>query len=400
MFPRLRTALLFIIVFIVAGVCTVPWPELWEDSIPGDNFALAKENIAIFLSAADHPAYEEIDWRDIWSQKAPTPLAIIFSPFTKKFGPEISINLAAWLGLFFTFLCAYLFFWEISGDFYPGIIGGAIFAFSPYCLGEIGAGFIATGTPFVIPLALFFFIRFVDKGGAVYGISAALLMVAGAWYYYTFGMLILIFAVMATIAAFFDEGLKAAGRGLFVTVISIALYIPILNRTNFSGFRLKFNNVAVDLLSIFYPTDFSGYTFPVIALIGACISSLFIKDKRLFWWAGAGVFFLFALGPYVVIAGRIAGIPGPAAILEFSWKSAPVFYADQCIIGCQLCLCALIAMGHRALLERLEAKEKDISLATRGILFLILIFAVIFAPGETVSIPILTDELINHPPLF
>ena len=391
--PRFKIFFIFFVAFIVCGLCSVPWPGNWDERVPGTAESEAWQTLWVF----DHARSglfggKEIDMvADVNPPQGTLlhpyvsmiyPLAM--APLTKALGPAIAVNIAVWLGLYLTFLCAYLFFWEVSGDFWPGVLAGFAFACGTYSLSEIGNGAVTTGVPFMVPLAGFFVIRFLDRGGTVYGILAIIMMVLTSQFNITFGYVIWLFAACATIYALFDEGVRAFTRGLVALIASLVLFLPnliVLERATGEPSVAH----SLDLLSPFFFRGQYPNVFPIVPCLAAIAATFIVKNKRDFWWVVGAIFFALSLGSLIMIGGRPTQAPGLGALYQSLplWPNGPDPY--RFIIGTWLAFCALFALGVRHLLERLESKGKDESLATRGIYLVLIVIALFTASGETVA---------------
>ena len=379
------------VVFLVCGICSVPWPGSWGDQVTGSEkgevwqslWALDHGKNAWFLGGdiGHAPNINPPKGENLYPH-VPMGLAAIWAPITEIVALPIAYNLAAWLGLFLTFFCAYLLFWEISGDFWPGIIGGAAFTLAPYGIMEIGNGAITTGTPFVVPLAVFLLVRYLDKGTTLYGLLTVFSFSATILYHFTFGLILLVISLCASMVALFDEGPRAFLRGITATVAPVVLVLPLFSNI-YSPDAPIFIDTAGPHLGLSGTLSSMGETsfiFPIIPFIGAVAGTFFIKNKRIFWWVLALVFLLFAFGktilPFAADSTSLINIiPGVPAIYD------PFRFT----IGLQLALCAIFSMGIRKVLDRLEEKDKDESLVKRGIFMVVLVTAVILTPGDTVS---------------
>lgn len=390
---RLKTFLIFAVAFIVCGLCSVPWPGNWKERIPGAEESEAWQTLWVF----NHARSGLFGGKDIAIVPDVNPpqgtllhpyvsmiYPLAFAPLTKAFGTSMAVNIAAWFGLFLTFLCAYLFFWEVSGDFWPGVLAGFAFACGTYSLSEIGNGAVTTGATFMVPLTAFLVVRFVDRGGAVYGILAILLLVLTSQYNITFGYVVWFFTACATVYALFDGGMGSFLRGITALVVSLVIFLPslvVLERATGEPSVVH----SLDLLSPFFYKGQFPNVFPIVPGIAAIAATFIIKNKRDFWWIVAALFFALSLGSLIMIGGRPTQAPGLGVLYQSLplWPNGPDPY--RFIIGTWLAFCALFAMGARQLLERLEKKGKDESLATRGIYLVLIIIALITASGETVA---------------
>ncbi len=388
---KLKIAFLFFVVFIACGVCAVPWPGSWGTSVTGSDKGGVRQSLwafdhgknAMFLGAEfgraakiNPPTGENL------YPHVPMGFPIIWAPVTNLLGLLVAYNLAAWFGLFLSFLCAYLLFWEVSGDFWPGVIGGAAFIFSPYILFEIGAGQITTGAAFIVPLALFFLIRFLDNGAFIYGLLAVLTISAAILFSFAYGLLLLVFAICAAVAAVFDEGAGAFFRGITAAVVPVVLALPFISNLYLPDVTfLAGNSIAgIDFFGFLQKEGASNFLFPVLPLVGAVAATFFLKNNRGFWWIMAAVFLLLSFGHNLFPAD----LKQKTFLLELIPGFPKIIDPYRFLVGVQITLCALLAMGVRSVLEKLEKKEKDESLVTRGLFLLIIVFGLIIAPKAIV----------------
>ena len=93
-----------------------------------------------------------------WATSVPG-LALAFSPLTVLFGPIVSFNvaellmpaLAAWTAYL---LCRYLF-----RSFWASLVGGYLFGFSSYVLGQLNEGHMHLTAVFLLPLVALVVVR-------------------------------------------------------------------------------------------------------------------------------------------------------------------------------------------------------------------------------------------------
>jgi hypothetical protein len=96
-----------------------------------------------------------------WATSVPLP-ALLAAPLTHAWGPVVTWNalclaapaLAAW--------CAFILCRYISDSFFPSLIGGYLFGFSPYMLGEL-LGHLSLILIFPVPLALYLVLLRLDQ---------------------------------------------------------------------------------------------------------------------------------------------------------------------------------------------------------------------------------------------
>ena len=370
---KVRLFLLFALVFLTIGICAVPWPGDWSDTVPGNSeYEPTFVNLwSLWYGGEVLAGRQNLSHTDLINRpegvdlypNAPQFWMMLWSPFTQKWGPEIALNLATWIGLYLTFLCAALFFWEISGDLYPGVIAGAVFVLYGFPMLDVNIGSIATAAPFLIPLAAFFIVRTIDRGAFVYGLLAVVCSVAAFYYHFIFGAIIVVFAALAAVWALFDEGVGAMLRGIGLVGTILALASPLLLD------YAKLPDTYFAMADSGFPAGARLHFLllvPGVAIFGATVATWFIRKEAAFWLVVAAVFGLL--------------IPLTAAWHPFDAHLVPD--PKRWALGASLGLCAAIAMGLRRLLDFLEAQERDESLPTRGILFLVLITAAFILPNN------------------
>jgi hypothetical protein len=385
----LKLALVFAVIVLVCGAASVPWPGNWDDQVPGRVRGEIWTTLWHFnhisqamFESGELEATERIQPEDAGDLTGAMPLAlpILASPFTNSMGASWAVNLATWLGLILACMAGALFFAEVAGDFWAGVIAGLAYGVSGYALSEVSGGAVAAGCVFLLPLACFLFIRFLDSHAALYGIAATGLFVLTAYDHFTFGLIALIFALAVSIRALFDEGISAFVRGLLVIVAAIVLLLPRLLALTSPDPIAPIR--SLDLVDPFLFGSMTPHIFPVLPLLMAVVGTLFIHHLRAFWWTLAGTFFLLALGPTVTAFGNATSIPGPFALLQSLPGMPAILDPYRLVVGVTLALCALAALAIRGLLDTIEKKGKDESLATRGVFLLVAVIAVIFAPGD------------------
>jgi hypothetical protein len=109
------------------------------------------------LSHGLNPMFTKLLWAPegttlAWSTPIPLP-AIVAWPITHSFGPIAAYNVLCLAAPVLAAFSAYLLCRWITGEFWPSVLGGFIFGFSPYMLGQILAH-IDLVMVFPIPLAV------------------------------------------------------------------------------------------------------------------------------------------------------------------------------------------------------------------------------------------------------
>jgi hypothetical protein len=116
----------------------------------------------------ENPFYTHAVWTPVgqnlmWMTSVPG-LALLFAPLTVLAGPFAAYNAASCvlpaIGAYAGFeLCYYA-----SRRFVPAVVGGYLFGFSSYVLGEALNGHLMVDTVFVVPLVALIVLRFLDGG--------------------------------------------------------------------------------------------------------------------------------------------------------------------------------------------------------------------------------------------
>ena len=113
-----------------------------------------------------------------WSASVPG-VAVIMAPVTLAFGPVVSYNVAMLLCPVVSAWAAFLLCRHVAGAFWPAVVGGYLFGFSPYVLGHL-QGHLNMAPAFVPPLVAWLVVRRLDESLAprpfVLGLAALLVL--------------------------------------------------------------------------------------------------------------------------------------------------------------------------------------------------------------------------------
>ena len=105
-----------------------------------------------------------------WTTTMPG-LAFAFAPVTALFGPDVSYNLAATLAPACAAFTAYLLCRYLTRSIWASLVGGYLFGFSSYILGQ-EQGHLHMTTVFLVPLIALATLRYlrgeIDRGGAAW----------------------------------------------------------------------------------------------------------------------------------------------------------------------------------------------------------------------------------------
>jgi hypothetical protein len=275
-----------------------------------------------------------------WSTFIPLPAWIVM-PLGRAFGETAAYNFLCVIALPLAATAAFLLCRRVTGVFWPSLLGGYIFGFSPFMLGEMLGGHLHLLLAFPIPLAVLSTLRRLDGEISARRFTleiAALLVVqflCGIELFATMS----IFAGLAMLVAliFFDGETRtrllgliaplAAAYALAMIVVSPYLYYlfalgfphgPIWSPTKFTG----------DLLNFFIPTEanllgtlgfaeaisanFSGDLYENGVYIGIPLLILIEAYRRSAWHTPLGKFLIATLavaavasfGPVLRVGGR------------------------------------------------------------------------------------------------
>lgn len=95
-----------------------------------------------------------------WTATVPA-LAYAFTPVTLLFGPAVAYNLAAVLLPALAAWTAYLLCRELTGSTWASLVGGYLFGFSSYILGQQTQGHLHLTSVFLLPLVALALVRYV-----------------------------------------------------------------------------------------------------------------------------------------------------------------------------------------------------------------------------------------------
>lgn len=98
-----------------------------------------------------------------WATSVPT-LSIAFAPLTLLFGPVVSYNIAALLLPALAAWTAYLLCLHLTRSVWPSLVGGYLFGFSSYVMGQQFEGHLNLTGVFLLPLVALTIVRYVQGG--------------------------------------------------------------------------------------------------------------------------------------------------------------------------------------------------------------------------------------------
>ena len=308
--------------------------------------------------ALDHrvnPFLTDLLWAPLgfnlaWSAFIPLP-AWIAIPIGRWFGETAAYNILCLIALPLATLSAFLLCRRVTGAFWPSILGGYIFGFSPYMLGQMLGGHLNLIFAFPVPLSALAGLRRLDGEISARRFTleiAALLIVqflCGIELFATltvFGGFTLLIAIVffggeARTRLFGLIGPLAAAYAIWMIVVSPYLYY--LFALGFPHDLISSGYFSGDLLNFLIPTDtnllgafgfaraitgtFGADIYENVAYIGIPLLIAIETYRRATWRTSAGRFLIAilaltivaSLGPALRVAGR-PGFPMPWAIVR------------------------------------------------------------------------------------
>jgi len=295
------------------------------------------------LSHGLNPFFTDLVWAPIginlaWTAIVPL-LAWISIPLQLTVGEPATYNLIVILTLPLAAFSAFLLCRRVTGAFWPSILGGYIFGFSPYMLGQALEHLVLIAV-FPVPLIALATLKRLDgdiSGRRFAILLAALLVVQFLCFPEIFATAIVVggFALLLAIALF-DGDLRARLLGLITPAaagiaMAIVVLSPYLYFLLFRGFPhdsiWKPGNYSADLLAFLVPTE---TVMLGTARVATAISRTFVRMpengaylgialiifleifRRRYWSAPAGKFLtilflvlaIASMGPTLHVAGR------------------------------------------------------------------------------------------------
>jgi hypothetical protein len=123
-----------------------------------------------------------------WATSVP-PLAVGFAPITLLFGPDVSYNVAATLMPALAAWTAYLLCRRVTGSVPASIVGGYLFGFSSYMLGQ-ELGHLNLTAVFLIPLVPLVLVRYLQDELTARGLAWRLGLILGIQFWLSSEMLV------------------------------------------------------------------------------------------------------------------------------------------------------------------------------------------------------------------
>lgn len=284
----------------------------------------------------------------MWNTSILLPSALM-APITLSAGPVFAYDALHSLAFILSAWTAYVAIHRLTGSKAGALAGGAVYAFSPFMLGE-GLGhaqlFVAVFPPLVLLLGheLACGNRPPWQPGMALGVAAAAQLLTGEE---LLAITALTAAIAAAIAVLMNPGTAArlaprAAAGLAWAAVAFAPLAAVPLLVQFRGPQrpggVLHTDVGIyhnDLLTLVVPGGLEqfdpaglagrfGNSLPhggflgVPLIAGLVLAVLAIRSRRLYGWAaiGAAVMFLLSLGDNLYIGGRSTGIPLPWRLFD------------------------------------------------------------------------------------
>jgi hypothetical protein len=285
-----------------------------------------------------------------WTTFVPLP-AWFSIPLQSAFGEPATYNLIITLALPLAAFSAFLLCRRVTGSFWPSVLGGYIFGFSSYMLGEVLTHLDLVAV-FPVPLVALLTLKRLDGEISARRFAlglAALLTLQFLCFPELFATITIVggFALLLALALF-DSDIRArllgliapAAAGYAITAVVLSPYLYYLLAHGFHHAQIwKPGEFSADLLAFVVPSEtnmlgtmraataitqtFQGDTYENGAYLGLAIIVFVLAFRRRYWPDPVGKFLtilfavlvIAALGPALHIAGR-QGIALPWALFD------------------------------------------------------------------------------------
>lgn len=296
-----------------------------------------------------------------WSTAIPLA-SLIVAPLTTTFDPVVTYNilsivspaLAAWTAFI---LCRY-----VSRSYWPALLSGYIFGFSPYILGQTLAGHLHMTLVFPVPLALYIAARCLDRALKP-SIAAALLGVTLAVQFFLALEIFAIFTVFGSMAIVlalgFTSGEDRRRIAKILPPVAAAYAVTLLSAGPYLYFLFAYPGpkaaswgtslFSADALNFLIPTEvnelgglhafriistkFQGNIFECGAYIGPALIALVLAYAWRHWREPFGkllvdsliIIWVLSLGPILHVGGKwLSPLPGKLfSVLPLLEKALP-----------------------------------------------------------------------------
>ncbi len=243
-----------------------------------------------------------------WTSSVPA-LGVLAAPLTETMGPVAAFNLLTVLAIPLAGWAAFVLCRRLTRQFWPSLIGGAVFGFSAYELGHSPAGQIDITYTLLLPLITYLVLLWWQRAiGAVAYVALAGLAIAGQFYLFleTFADLSALLGV-SLVAGFLVAGrscrprvarlagLTAVAYGLALLLAAPYLYVVVTSRP--ASLAIHGTNLDLATLAVCIP------------LFAVAVALAVLRPSRLTWFllVMLVVIFVAALGRGVTIDGHQYG---------------------------------------------------------------------------------------------
>ncbi len=223
-----------------------------------------------------------------WSSAIPLP-ALVAAPLTAVLGPVASYNILMICAPALAAFCAYLLCGRITATYWPSVLGGFIFGFSPYMLGQM-AGHVHLVMVFPVPLAVLFTIDRIEGrlGARAYTLLLASVIAseflcaaelfATTTIFGAIGLCLAVFVVRPALAP-----ARIIAEIAIAYLIALAIFSPYLYAMFAYGSPgaplWPISHYCADLVNLFVPTTTNLLgTIPALARISNTYSGLIFEN--------------------------------------------------------------------------------------------------------------------------
>jgi len=371
-----------------------------------------------------------------------TVQAVLSVPLQWVVGPAMAYNMIMFLGLALAAFGGWLLAYKVTGDPVAAGVAMVIYGCSPHLLGQAYNGISETVCAGWLPIAMWSLLRFLDRPdwrrASLLGLMMAMTMLT-SWYYGLFAVLATLILVgwralrQPWIQPWVKTMLRLGGAatlgGLLVSPLLLAfrasLDAPdalVTRDPEFVEASLLYHNIT-DILAFFRPgkvpspdllAQYGEELMIVIYLgwVGLILSAAALlltrRHRQLGPWVWIGIiFFVFSLGPYLNMDGKMVEIDGRRIPMPFLplFDALPLFsrisHPFRFVVGVSMALSVIAAAGLRHLLRNVGTRARLMTLgvlASLGIMeFALASPAVLPIPTSDATIPAAYQEIALDP---
>jgi hypothetical protein len=357
-----------------------------------------------------------------------TVQAVLSVPLQWVVGPAMAYNMIIFLGLALAAFGGWLLAYKVTGDPVAAGVAMVIYGCSPHLLGQAYNGISETVCAGWLPIAMWALLRFLDRPdwrrASLLGLLMAMTMLT-SWYYGLFAVLATLILVgwravrqpwiQPWVKSLIRLGGAAALGGLIVAPLLLtfraSLDAPdalVTRDPEFVEASLLYHNIT-DILAFFRPGKVPspdllalyGEELMIVIYLGwvglilsAAALLLTRRHRQLGPWIWIGIiFFVFSLGPYLNMDGKMVEIDGRRIPMPFLplFDALPLFsrisHPFRFVVGVSMALSVIAAAGLRHLLRNVGTRTR---LMTLGVVCSLGILE--FALASPASLPIPTSD--------